>query len=828
MFHFDRISKLLLFFALFILLLFSYLIQVNNSIKEYDLYQSTLTEIKLLNKSFDNFLLKRATFVNYDSINRDMLKFQKKIDFLDSSYSLALYGEEYKLHLENLKKSFAAKENFIENFKSNRATLLNSIHYVFELNQALQEDSFQKKNTQNIAINQTLLLTKYYINSYIDLKIIENNQHILEQIAQEENNNSILELFLMHTSRNVERIRSYNLTAKLLYKEAYVHENIIKIHDLLNENYQKNMSLQQSITTLFFALALIILYILYLMYKRSLSIKEELLGYKSAVENSDNSIVMTDVDKNITYVNDIFEKETGYTKEELLGKNPRILKSGEMPQEMYNELNAKLDKGEKWEGEFINMRKDKSLYYEKASIIPIFVGQSIKYYLAIKLNITNYIEQREKMQFLALHDALTTLPNRLNIEREIQKKIEVAKENSSMLAILFIDLDRFKIINDTLGHDIGDELLIKTAQRLKKVLRESDKLARLGGDEFLILLDPLEDRARVTTLCESIIRLFSEPIKTKKHELNITLSIGVSLYPNDALEYQALLKHADIAMYQAKNSGKNTFRYYQKELSYDIQDRLNIEQAFSSALANNQFFLTYQPKYTLDSREVVGLEALVRWKNSDLDMITPDRFIPIAEDTGFILELGLFIFKEACEAFLLFKKESTSLESISINISAVQLYQENFLSEIVAITKEVNIAPHSITLEITETYIMKNIMHSMRVLEELQALGFSISIDDFGTGHSSLNYLQKFPINELKIDKSFIDGVLDNPNDIAITEVIINLSKSLNYINVAEGIESQEQEDFLRESGCALGQGYYFCMPKEREELLSFLQNRAN
>lgn len=824
----DSITAVLVFLIFFIITLFVYLVKIGENIEQYDSYHENLTDMRLIDKSFDSFLLKKSTFINYDNINLEMINFYKIIDFADASDAHRLFKNGYSHIISDIKKAFEEKQTFIEHFKSNNASLLNSIHYIFELNRLIQEDQYQTYETKDIATKQTLLLMKYYVNSYIDKKKINDNLKFLQQILDRDENNLELELLIRHTSKNVKRIENYNKVQVIPYTKGSLEHNLERLHIFLEQDYDKHMFIEKAITTIFFSAAVVILFILLIMHKRALAIKNELFGFKYAVQNSDNSIVMTDADKNITYVNDAFIEHTGYTREEVIGQNPRILKSGEIPQSVYNDLNKKLKNGKKWDGEFINVRKDKSLYYEKASIIPIYIDNEVKQYLAIKLNITDYIKQKDELQFLALHDSLTKLPNRVSIESTIDKKIKIAKRNNSKITILFIDLDRFKTINDTLGHDVGDELLIETAKRLKSSLRESDEVARIGGDEFLVVLETLDDEYHAGKVCEKIIELYSKPINTKEYQLNISLSIGVSIYPDDGQDYATLLKHADIAMYQAKDAGKNTFRYYQDQLSVDVQKRLILEQAFKGAIENNEFFIMYQPKYTLTDKKIVGLEALVRWENKYLNSVAPDEFIPIAEDTGFILELGQFIFRQACKDFLIFKEHSTTLKRVSINISAVQLYQETFVEDIISIIDEVGINPESIMLEITETYIMKNIQHSMKVLNEFKKAGLYISIDDFGTGHSSLSYLKKFPINELKIDKSFVDGILNDQNDTVITQSIIGLAQNLGYETIAEGIETQEQEEYLANNGCILGQGFKFCRPKIKNDLIEFLKIETN
>ncbi|MCW9026494.1 MAG: EAL domain-containing protein, partial [Thiovulaceae bacterium] len=544
-----------------------------------------------------------------------------------------------------------------------------------------------------------------------------------------------------------------------------------------------------------------------------------------AVENSYNSIVITDINKNIIYVNDIVLKETGYSKEELLGQNPRMLKSGDKSDEFYKGMHEHIDNGEKWEGEFINKRKDGTQYYEKASIMPIFQDGKLVNYLAIKLNITDYVLQQQKVKHMAYHDSLTSLPNRTNVEEYLDINIPIARRNKHKIAVLFIDIDNFKTINDTLGHDIGDEFIKECAKMLKSSLRKSDILARIGGDEFVIILESIDTNYSAATVSTNIINMFQNPIETKNNKLNMTVSIGISIFPNDADDCITLFKCADMAMYKAKESGKNNFQYYKKKLSVHMHGRLNIEQALKNSVKNDEIFLMYQPKYNIATKNIIGFEALARWQNEKLGLIPPDKFIAIAENSNDIIEIGLFIFEQACRDFLIFKTLNESIEVIAINISTVQLYQDGFIDDIMKIVDEVRVDTSSIMLEITETHIMKNIAHSMTVLSKLKELGFCISIDDFGTGYSSLNYLKQFPINELKIDKSFISDLPNDLNDVAITKAIISLSKNMGYVNVAEGIETKEQEEFLIKNGCEVGQGYLFCKPKIKDELIEFLDS---
>jgi len=799
--------------------------RIDQHIQKHTEYHNAVMQLKIINKNFDNFLLGQATFINYDTINKSVNTFESNLEFLNVTHEDVSDSKAYQQLLKTITKLYEIKLHSIEYFKSQNSQLLHSMHYLFDLNMALLNSKKIDQETANIANKTFLYLTKFYINTNVDKSKIENNIALLKE-ALAKNYNVELDMFIVHTDIDVQRIIGFSKIKKML-EQASLENALNDLQKYLDDIYNEHIIIEKTIVTLFFIFAVVILLLLMLMNRRSIAMRDELIGFKTAIENSYNSIVITDVDRNITYVNDVALEETGYKREEVLGQNPRIFKSGTSGPEFYEKMRIALANGDKWEGEFINKRRDGSLFYEKASIIPIFQNGKLVSYLAIKLNITDYIEAKREVEYMAYHDPLTSLPNRSNIENYLQNRLVIASRENAKIALLFIDLDRFKNINDTLGHDVGDELLVEASRRIKNTLRESDILSRFGGDEFVVVIENFDENYFIAQVCQKILDSFQKPIQTKQHLLNITLSIGVSVFPDDAKNATTLFKYADIAMYKAKDDGKNTYQYYQKELSIVAHNRLDLEQALKEAIGTDEFYMMYQPQYSLETKDVIGLEALVRWNSSSLGNVTPDKFIPICEDIGYILELGLFIFKQACLDFLEFKKVCTTLENISINISAVQLYQNRFIDDILTIASEVGIPTHNIILEITESHIMKNITHGMKLLNELRESGFKISIDDFGTGYSSLSYLKLFPISELKIDKSFIDNVPSDKDDVAITKAIMALSKSMGYINVAEGIENETQEKFLKENNCFAGQGYYFCKPKTKNDLLNFLLTKS-
>jgi len=806
----------ILLFIVFIF--FGYIYSMSSEIKKYSIHDSAASRLKECHKDIDNFILNQNLFSNSDSINKTILEFDKNLKLIDIKEHFRVLPFEYRGVIDKIKSLYIEKQKNIEYVKSEKSQLLYSILYLFELNHTIENSKSLNIKDKSIVNKALLDLLKYHLDTNLEVPPIIDD---LSAISTKSRDDEYVELLTMHIVEDIARIKKFKNIAQLESKNN-MEKALASLQEILYKNHKKNILIVEAIIIMLFVIVLLMLIGLIFMSIRSLRMKDELLGFKTAIENSYNSIIMTDANRRIIFVNEMTERETGYSKDELIGKNPRVLKSGLNSNEFYTDLKDALINGKRWEGEFINKRKDGSLFYEKASIIPIFQDGEIVRYLAIKLNITDYIEEQEKVRRMAYHDQLTSLPNRFNIEEYLKKRLLSGDNEQSKIAILFIDIDRFKTINDTLGHDVGDELLIEVSKRLETSLSDLDTLSRFGGDEFVILLESIGKNQTSEKVCRHILKQFSEPIQTKDYLLNITLSIGVSCYPQDSLDYKQLFKYADVAMYKAKNEGKNTYRNYKAQLSVDAHKRLEIEQSLKSALKNREIYVVYQPKYRLKDRVVVGIETLARWDSKNLGLVNTEKFISIAEETGFIVDIGLFIFERACKDFSLLKESNPSIETVSINISSVQFYQSGFIDDILEIIDCMDIEPNQIILEITETQLMKNIEQSIILLKELKNRGFSVSIDDFGTGYSSLGYLKQFPIDELKIDRSFIKDLPEDKSDVAILKAIITLSETMDYINVAEGIESIEQEKFLLQNNCSIGQGYYFCRPKRVEELIEF------
>ena len=439
----------------------------------------------------------------------------------------------------------------------------------------------------------------------------------------------------------------------------------------------------------------------------------------------------------------------------------------------------------------------------------------IKTYISI-------IKNKSKINFLAYNDVLTNLPNRTAFEKDIE---ELTLNQNQRFIIAFIDLDRFKIINDTLGHNVGDEMLKIISSKINIIFGQKNKLYRMGGDEFVGIIKDVED---IDNILEKLIAKTTHLIEIDNYSLNSTFSIGIAKYPKDGFDKHSLLKHADNAMYYAKDNGGNQYAYYNKKLFVKIQRQLNLEQELIKGLNKKEFRLFFQPQYSLSDNKIIGVEALVRWNNSLLGNVSPEEFIPVCEDIGIIIELGYFIFESACKEYVRWKDLGIKIDTIAINISSIQLYQKDAFEKFKTIMDKTKIDAKNIELELTERNIMEYKDKELKILDQFKQLGCKISIDDFGTGYSSISYLKYLDIDCIKIDKSFLENVLDNEENAKILKSIIILSKNLDYSVIAEGIETKEEENLLKKYNCDNGQGYYFARPMDSNSFVKFYQNHSS
>ena len=450
----------------------------------------------------------------------------------------------------------------------------------------------------------------------------------------------------------------------------------------------------------------------------------------------------------------------------------------------------------------------------------------IGFVLASK-DITEYKHAEEKIQYLATHDSLTGLPNRLMFTQLLNHSIQSAKRNNWKLAVFFIDLDRFKIINDTKGHEVGDQLLQEIAARYKQTLRAVDVVSRQGGDEFVILIEDFDKLSDIERIANNILTITYKPIILQGDECRVTVSIGVSLYPQDGEEAQLLMKHADIAMYYAKEEGKNNFQFFSKDIQSRSTGRLVIETNLRLALERNELSLHYQAKVNFKTGIITGVEALLRWQNPQLGSVTPTQFIPVAEESGIIVSIGKWVLRTACAQNAAWKKQGLPAVCMAVNLSLRQLTDINLLDDIRAALHDSGMAPNLLELEITESMIMSNPAKMMEVLVSIKKMGVRLAIDDFGTGYSSLAQLKHFPVNTLKIDRSFIRNVPGNTEDNAIAHAIITMGESLGLTVVAEGVETIEQMNYLKEQSCDEMQGFYFSRPVVPEQFADLLRKQS-
>ena len=670
---------------------------------------------------------------------------------------------------------------------------------------------------------------------------------------------------------------------------------------------------------------------------------EQLRLQAAALEAAANAIVITDFHGAIMWVNRAFTTMTGYSKEEALGKNLRMLKSGEQPDNYYAEMWSTISSGKVWQGEIVNRRKDGTTYTEEMTITPVTQGGSATdtYFIAIKQDITerkraeeelyrahqmlqtilNTIPQRvfwkdrnctyvgcnrafatdaglnnpaeiigksdfelawsgtadryraddklvmeqgstklnfdepqsrtdgsllwlrtnklplwdregkvigvigtyediterkvaeERVQYLAYYDALTGLPNRTLLQDRLTKALASARRRKDKVALLFLDLNRFKDINDSLGHSVGDLLLKEVAARLQKWAREQDTVARAGGDEFVIVLTAAKDGADAAVAAERLMHAMSAGFVVQGRSLSISCSLGISVFPEHGTDSETLIKNADAAMYCAKENGGHNFRFFTDDLNAQAAERLTLENGLRLALEKKELFLVYQPQMEIATGRIIGLEALLRWQHPDLGLVPPDKFIRIAENSGLIMPIGEWVLRTACSQARKWQDEGLPAVSVAVNVSAVQFRQADFCELIRRVLNETGLGPQYLELELTESLLLANADVTLSVIQELKAMDLTLAIDDFGTGYSSLSYLKHFPVSKLKIDRSFIRDVAVNPDDAAITTAIISLAKSLSLKVIAEGVENEAQMSFLRAHQCDEIQGYYFSKP---------------
>jgi len=553
--------------------------------------------------------------------------------------------------------------------------------------------------------------------------------------------------------------------------------------------------------------------------------EEKLRQAAKVLENSAEAITITNAQTQIISVNKAFTQITGYSEAEILGQRTTILKSGKHSLEFYQKMWKSISTIGYWEGEIWNRRKNGEIYQEwlHISVIKDENTTEITNYLAIFSDITERKQTEQRLAYLAHYDDLTGLPNRNLFYEKATLALTHAQPQNQPVAIIFLDLDRFKYINDTWGHLVGDLLLKDVTRRLTNCLSKTDTIARLGGDDFTLLLENLNNHQAIETVAKGIIAALQIPFELNGHEVFITASLGLSIYPIDGVDVDTLLKHADAAMYRAKEAGRNNYQFYKPQMNILTHHRLSLESKLRHALERDELLLYYQPQMHLGTGLIVGAEILLRWQHPELGLVLPYTFIPLAEETGLIIPIGEWVLRHTCLQHQRWRDTGKPILRMAVNLSSRQFRQENLTPSIMRIVEETNIDPTLLELELTESMLMQDVDAAAKVLHELKDRGIQLAIDDFGTGYSSLSYLKRFPIDKLKIDQSFIRDIPANQDDMMITKAIVALARSLNLKVIAEGVETKPQEAFLRTLKCDEIQGYLIGHPMPADEFINKL-----
>ncbi|HEX8978191.1 MAG TPA: EAL domain-containing protein [Parasulfuritortus sp.] len=557
--------------------------------------------------------------------------------------------------------------------------------------------------------------------------------------------------------------------------------------------------------------------------------QESLRLFVKAFEGSEEGFVITDAEQRILSVNPAFSKVMGYTQEEVIGLTPAHFASGHHNSQFYEAMWQSIRTFGHWRGEIWNRRKNGEVFPEWLSVAAVNDENGhTTHYIGIFSDISERKSAEERIQYLSSHDPLTGLPNRMLFQDRLENAIAFAARNHGKAALLNIDLDNFKLLNDSLGHAAGDALLRIVANRLKECVNETDSLSRLGGDEFLLALADVPDTDAVSAVVLNLLEEVSKPIELDGRTLSLSGSIGIAVYPDDGQDFETLLKRADKAMYHAKEAGRNTYRYFTERLNTDSLEHLHIAHGLRQAVKQNQFVLHYQPQIDSASGRLSGAEALIRWNHPSEGLVQPGRFIAIAEQTGLIVEIGEWVLHEACRQAVAWQRAGLPPMVVGVNMSAVQFRRGDVERSIRSALDASGLDPQHLEIELTESVLLEDMDTMLALVKRLKALGIKLAIDDFGTGYSSLSYLKKFKVDRLKIDQSFIRDLASDPDDLAIVQAIVQMARILNLRTVAEGVETAEQLAFLSEQHCDEIQGYYYSRPLPADQFEAFVKARAD
>ncbi len=548
----------------------------------------------------------------------------------------------------------------------------------------------------------------------------------------------------------------------------------------------------------------------------------------TVIDKLSEAVVIANADFRVTSVNPAFCEMTGYAADQVIGKRPFFYRALKKDQTLLDRMWRSIRKHHRWEGEIWSRRRDREEFASHLSITAIAdeAGEVRRYAMVIS-DVTKRKQDEERIRYQANYDELTGLPNRNLFFDRLKHDLETMSRLDQKLGLMFLDLDGFKLVNDTLGHEFGDLLLQEAARRLTACVRRGDTVARLGGDEFTVIMPNLGDPRNAPVVARRILESFSQPFHLDGHESFVSTSIGITVFPDDAVTAGELLKYADAAMYRAKEHGKATYRFYTSDLNEEVQERLILKNGLSKALERGEFALHYQPKLEIGSGRITGTEALLRWASPDIGPVSPGRFIPVLEETGLVVEVGEWAIRTACEQHKAWRAMGLPAIPIAVNLSARQLRETSFATIVDGILRDCGVDASSLEIEITESMLMSDSAHAVIALGELHDMGINVAMDDFGTGYSSLSYLKRFPIDTIKIDRTFVADIATNPDDAEIIRTIISMGHTLNRRVIAEGVETEHQLGILGDYRCDEIQGYVFSPPLPDEKITAFLKERT-
>ncbi len=831
-----------------------YFVEISNDFqKNHNEVLYNLQELKNLDNKLDRdvLLIRSGIIRHYNDLDNGLIKIEKSLKKLNTlfvnDFSLK-YVDINKLQ-SKLSKKVKSKEKTINTLKSNIGVLRNSFMYYSNESHRLSLlfnmlDSEQLSNglkwivSTELPLFNTLIINLLRNPTSFDKELfsthIQNFNSKINNVEELVFYNK-LKILILHLEMIFER--NYNVdTALNEISENSLIKVIDEIQSIYLDLFEENQKQISNYQKLIYLLSLILIFYCAKLLWMQLNTLHEMkeiavhLGYQKQALDEHAIVSITDKNGIISEVNKHFCETFGINKNDIIGQNHNLIKSNYHTSGFYREIWETISVGKVWRGEIKDKKNDNEFVWLDQTIVPFLDAKNVIYqYVSIGTDITKQKKIEQDIEFQAYHDALTGLPNRRLLMDRLEQMSSLCKLHNYFGGLIFIDLDRFKTINDSLGHKIGDKLLIQVSERLNLCVGIEDTVARLGGDEFVILLPEVDDDINLVTLelqnkADEINRKIREPYLIEQHVLYTSASIGIALFP-EMTQSSDCLKNADIALYKAKDAGRDCFRFFDASMQEAAEVRLLLENDLRDALLKNEFKMFFQPQYDYDNA-LIGAELLLRWEHHEKGLISPQQFIPIAEETGFIIKIGAWVLESGFKKIKYWNNrypELSSLQRIAINVSPMQFMQSDFIDVVIRLIKETEVDPYRVEFEITEGMLFANIDETIEKIKQLQSLGISFSIDDFGTGYSSLSYLNKMPIEKLKIDQSFVRDLHLNSNNETIVQTIIFMATNLGMNVIAEGVETKEELEALNSMGCKKYQGYYFNRPMAEDDFEKIL-----